>query len=87
MAGLLTFLISGGLPIPIEMEQWQGMPETQLRLQQRVLSRIFTWFPIIRIREYLSGTTIITNIGKTSTKPGMFLSTCLIWHKFVFLDH
>lgn len=75
MAGLLTFFISGGLPIPIELEQWQGMPETFTRLQQRVLSRILTWFPIIRISEKLSGTTITTNIEKTLAKPGILLST------------
>jgi len=69
MAGLLTFSFPGAFP--------SSDPETinsnrnktvawyarkKQRLQQRVLSRIYTWFPIIRNYENNSGTITGTNI-------------------------
>jgi hypothetical protein len=68
MAGLLTFSIFTTPSHPPGKnigEQWQSMPENSRRLQQRVLSRIFTWFPIILTQEFQAGTITHTNIGKT----------------------
>jgi hypothetical protein len=45
LAGLLTYSLSGHLPIPFEPEQWLDFQERITSLQQRELFPIFTGFP------------------------------------------
>ena len=47
MAGLLTFSFLAPSHPDIS-GQWLICQEAFMRLQQRVLSRIYTWFPIVR---------------------------------------
>jgi len=68
MAGLLTLSIPDAFPLHLIFTRicsGAGYRNFYRRLQQRVLSRIYTWFPIIRNYDDNSGTITSTNIGKT----------------------
>jgi len=84
MAGLLTF--SPLAPShPDETGQWQICQESFLRLQQRVLSRIYTWFPIVRKKCDNSGTITMTNIEKYSGWRVITFKQEASQHKLLFL--